>query len=465
MNYAFDFNINNYNVDELERFLKLDENYTFNDINDRCSNMNSIINESKEYDKIYKTKLGVFLDEAKIKLVKHIKEISQGDDGFIEDYDKLVISRDEDRVINQTSVTNSGSAYVINPETVTFNDVIDKTKYLQPVEAYPTNISRSNLNNLKRKSILQTIVLNTLFREDYFGTTSTDFSIVLPYYFKNVLSLRLSSLQLPNVIYCISKSNGNNTFYIEEETTGISGTITFPDGNYIDINDFCTLLQTEINTQLGISPDRFIVTCDPNSGKITISNNTHNFILIFNTRIETVYLKCKTKIFPKTKENIKNCSNFGEKYRTFIPTEGQREQNCVNLEEIYKKFGWIIGFRDDVYSGSNSYTTQGVYNGAYPNYIYFVLNDFNNSQAQNVFGMYSKSIIGDNILGMIPITSQSFYVNFTNGNDFIERKREYFGPVRIQRLKIQLLNQYGDVINLNNMDYSFSLELEIGYDI
>jgi hypothetical protein len=354
-----------------------------------------------------------------------------------------LIAQDEDRVINQTSITHAGSSYVINPETVTFNDVIDKTKSLQPIETYPTNISRSNLNNLKRKTILQTIVLNTLFREDYFETTSTDFSIVLPYYFKNVLSLKLSSLQLPNVIYCISKSNGNNNFYIEEETTGISGTITFPDGNYIDINVFCTLLQSEINTQLGISPDRFIVTCDPNSGKITISNNTYDFILIFNTPIPSV----------------------PGKYFHYKPSNGQREQNCVDLEQIYKQFGWIIGFRSSSYSGSNSYTTQGVYNGAYPNYIYFVLNDFNNSQAQNVFGMYSKSIIGDNILGMIPITSQSFYVNFTNGNDFIERKREYFGPVRIQRLKIQLLNQYGDVINLNNMDYSFSLELEIGYDI
>jgi hypothetical protein len=464
MNYDFDFNINNYNVDELESFLKLNENYTFNDINDRCSRMNSIINENKEYDKVYKTNLGVFLDDTKIKLVKHIKKISREDDGFIEDYDKL-ISKDQERVINQTSVTHAGSSYVINPETITFNDIIDKTKHLEPVETYPTNISRSNLNNLKRKTIMQTVVLNTLFREDYFGTTSTDFSIVLPYYFKNVLSLRLSSLQLPNVIYCISKSNGNNTFYIEEETTGISGTITFPDGNYIDINDFCTLLQSEINTQLGIAPDRFIVTYDINSTKITISNNTYNFVLIFNTRIQTVYLKCKTKITPKTKENIKNSSNFGEKYINFVPTEGQREQNCVNLEEIYKKFGWLVGYRDEVYSGSNSYTTEGVYNGAYPNYIYFVLNDFNNSQAQTVFGMYSKSIIGDNILGMIPITSQSFYVNFTNGNDFIERKREYFGPVRIQRLKVQLLNQYGNVINLNNMDYSFSLEFEIGYDI
>jgi hypothetical protein len=307
-------------------------------------------------------------------------------------------------------------------------------------------------------------VLNTLFREDYFNSNSTDFTIVLPYYFKNVLSLRLSSLQLPNVIYCISSSNGNNTFYIEEDTTGISGTITFPDGNYIDILEFCTLLQTEINTQLSISPDRFIVTCDSNSGKITISNNTHDFTMIFNTPIPVVKERCKTKVIPKKKKQ-KDCGNFAEIYRTFSPTEGQREQNCVSLEEIYKKFGWIIGYRDESYMGSDSYTTEGVYNGAYPNYIYFVLNDFNNSQAQNVFGMYSKSIIGDNILGMIPITSQNFYVNFSNGNDYIERKREYFGPVRIQRLKVQLLNQYGDAINLNNMDYSFSLELEIGYEI
>jgi hypothetical protein len=443
MNYEFDFNINNYTIDELLNFLTLEQNYTFNDINEKCSKMNTIITGSKDYDKIYKTRLGKFLEEVKLTLVKHVKDISQGDDGFIENYDKLLVNTDEENFINKTSTTYAGHKYVMNKETITFNDVIDKEKRLEPVEVYPTNISRSNLNNLKRKTIFQTIVLNTLFREDYFGSSSTDFTIVLPYYFKNVLSLRLSSLQLPNVIYCISKFNGNNTFFIEEDSTSISGTITFPDGNYNSISDFATVLQTEINTQLGISPDRFIVTYDTNSNKITISNTLSNFTIIFNESLQKV----------KGKKRVYN------------PTEGQRLQNCVEIEQIYKKFGWIVGYRDEAYYNSNSYITEGVYNGAYPNYIYFVLNDYNNSQAQNVFGMYSKSIIGDNILGMIPITSQSFYANFTNGNDFIERKREYFGPVRIQRLKVQLLNQYGDVINLNNMDYSFTLELEIGYDI
>jgi len=432
MNYEFDFNINNYTIGELQKFLTLEQNYTFNDINEKCSKINAIIIDSKDYDKMYKTRLGKFLEEAKLKLVKHVKEISQGDDGFIEDYDKLIVNTDKDNTINKTSTTYAGHTYVMNKETITFNDVINKEKHLEPVESYPTNISRSNLNNLKRKTIFQTIVLNTLFREDYFGTSSTDFTIVLPYYFKNVLSLRLSSLQLPNDIYCISQFNGNNTFFIEENSTGINGIITFPDGNYSSISSFATLLQTTINTQLSISPDRFIVSFDPNSNKITISNTLSNFTMIFN--------------------ESKN-------------TNSQRTQNCVDIEEIYKRFGWIIGYRDNIYIDNNSYTTEAIYNGAYPNYIYFVLNDFNNSQAQNVFGMYSKSIIGDNILGMIPITSEAFYVNFTNGNDFIERKREYFGPVRIQRLKIQLLNQYGDIINLNNMDYSFSLELEIGYDI
>ncbi len=443
MNYDFDFNINNYCIGDLENFFTLNENYTLNDINEKCSKINTIIFESKDYDKIHKTQLETFLEKAKIKLINGIKNISKDDNGFIKDYNKLLIDKDNDYVVNQTSTTYAGNTFVMNPEKISLNHVISPEKKLEPIESYPTLISKSNLNNLKRKTILQTVVLNTLFREDYYKTSSTDFTILLPYYFKNVLSLKLSSLQLPNVIYCISKYNGNNYFYIEEDATGINGKIIFPDGNYNEINEFASLLQTTINKQLGISPDRFIVNYDINTNKITISNTLSNFSLIFNESID----------------------NINNNYKVYEPTKGQRQQDCVPIEEIYKKFGWIVGYRSGSYYGNNNYTTEGVYNGAYPNYIYFVLNDYNNSQAQNVFGMYSKSIIGDNILGMIPITSQNFFINFTNGSDFIERKREYFGPVRIQRLKIQLLNQYGDIINLNNMDYSFTLELEIGYDI
>jgi hypothetical protein len=450
MNYEIDLDIKNYSLHELENFIGLDSNYTYNDVNNRCSNMIDVVSESKDYNISYKKRIIGFVNEAKLLLVKRLKKNTTNKElqnenvpDFIEDYDKLVIPSDEDKIINKTSTTYAGHSFVMNKDTVSFNDIINKSEYLNPIESFPTNIARSDLNNLKRKTILQTLVLNTLFREDYSSTTSTDFNIVLPYYFKNVLSVRLSSIQLPNVIYTISSYNGNNTFYLYEDGTGISGKIEIPNGNYFKIDDFAIQLQTEINAQLGISPQRFMVDYDNNSHKITISNNAHNFTMNFYTPIPTVTGRC---------DKVLNVN------------EGYRKNDCVDISEIYKKLGWIIGYRKAEYVGSNSYTTEGIYNGSYPNYIYFILNDYNNSQSQNVFGLFSKSIIGDNILAMIPVTSESFYVNYNNGTDLIEKKREYFGPVRIQRMKIQLLNQYGEQVNLNSMDYSFSLEFEVGYD-
>ena len=46
----------------------------------------------------------------------------------------------------------------------------------------------------------------------------------------------------------------------------------------------------------------------------------------------------------------------------------------------------------------------------------------------------------------------------------MNRSREYFGPVDIQNLTITLYDEYGRVINLNNMDWSFTLAFEKLYD-
>ena len=51
-----------------------------------------------------------------------------------------------------------------------------------------------------------------------------------------------------------------------------------------------------------------------------------------------------------------------------------------------------------------------------------------------------------------------------NYNDSLNRTREYFGPVDIQRLSIQLLDEFGRVIDLNNMDWSFVLSFVCLYD-
>jgi hypothetical protein len=435
MSFDFDLNIYNYTIADLERFLGLNDDYTFNDVMKNQKNMTKIIVDNRDLDKDKKTAIVDFMESAKDKLVKRFKRTTVPiDDGFIEDFTKLVVTTDEKNVVNQTSTTYAGHSFVMNQETNTLNKILNNKEYLNPIETYPTNISRSVLNNLKRKTIHQTIIMNSLYREDYLNTSPSDFTINLPYHFKNVLSLRLSSIHVPNVVYCISKRKKNNFVYIFEETTEIEGTVEIPDGNY-NVVDFITVLEDAISTQLSTS-DRFTVKYETSSGKLTIANTTNKFSMTF------------------LMDSVTN----------YIAVPEYRQVNSVAITEAYKKLGWIIGYRKAEYNNEMSYTTEGIYNGASSEYIYFTLNDFNKSQSQNIIGMFSRSIFGDNILAMIPMTSDSFSVCFDNGADFIEKKRDYFGPVNIQRLKIQLLDQYGEVIDFNNMDFSFSLELEVGYD-
>jgi hypothetical protein len=46
----------------------------------------------------------------------------------------------------------------------------------------------------------------------------------------------------------------------------------------------------------------------------------------------------------------------------------------------------------------------------------------------------------------------------------LTKTRKYNGPVNIRNLFIKILDQYGEIIDLNNMDYSLTLELEILYE-
>ena len=442
MSLEFDFNINNYSISELEKFLGLKEKYSFNDILNNEKEFIDVLNSSNDYDKRKKNEIIGFLSIAKEKMFNKLKNIVDiQNNGFIEDYEKLLDPTTEKNIINQTTADFGGYHYVMNKNTTSFNEVIDKERKLNPVETYPTNIARSYLNNLKRKTINQTIILNSLYREDYLSSLSTDFNITLPNHFKNVLSIRLSSLQLPNVIYCISNNNNNNSLYISEDILGgVKGIVIIPDGNY-DYITFATLLQTEINTQLITS--NFVVTTDSATQKITITNNINTFTMNFIV-----------------KELVSGVSS------EYIINKNYKQLHCINdITELYKKLGWLMGYRKSLYKDEKSYTSEGIYNGSFTEYIYFILNDFNNSQSQNIIGMFSKSTIGNNILAMIPLNANSFHICFDNGADFIEKKREYFGPVNIQKLKIQLLNQYGEILNLNSMDFSFSLELELAYDI
>jgi hypothetical protein len=51
-----------------------------------------------------------------------------------------------------------------------------------------------------------------------------------------------------------------------------------------------------------------------------------------------------------------------------------------------------------------------------------------------------------------------------DNNQVLAKLRRYNGPVNISRLQIKILDKFGTVIDLNNMDFSFTLEMEILYE-
>ena len=44
-------------------------------------------------------------------------------------------------------------------------------------------------------------------------------------------------------------------------------------------------------------------------------------------------------------------------------------------------------------------------------------------------------------------------------SDKIFKQRDYLGPVNLNKFRIKLLDKYGNVLDLNNNDFSMSIEM------
>ena len=68
------------------------------------------------------------------------------------------------------------------------------------------------------------------FRKDYFRSNSTDFLIDLPTPLTKVISMRLASLEIPNISHVISANQGNHGFKYTINNVTYKPTIV--SGNY-----------------------------------------------------------------------------------------------------------------------------------------------------------------------------------------------------------------------------------------
>jgi hypothetical protein len=395
MSKQFDFDINNYTIADLEKFLNLTMGYNEFEIKEKERVMRNKLMKAIETEKSKKKRTAIeknvfqFLDEAKRMLIEKLSRT------------KIIESEGNSMLlIDRNNAPNS------------------ITSYLQPITTFPTNVAQGNLNTLKKKTSTYSLCMNTLFR-DTTGSSATDSLFILPYPMKNVISMKLSSFEFPDTVYMVSEKKRTNRLFIKEDGTNKQGMVIIPEGNYTSEN-IDDVLQNTINETLD-SGERFTVKIDEYSGKTTIKNSENTFSMQF--------------------------------------------VNGETNKILSKNLGWCLGFRNANYMRSRCYVSESIFCPIPVQYIYFVLNDFNISNSTTIIGIFLDNYVEKNILAKIPIHVDSFQVMFDNNSDLITKKREYYGTVDVNKFSVKILDMYGEIVDMNAMDFSFTLEFEIAYDI
>jgi hypothetical protein len=231
--------------------------------------------------------------------------------------------------------------------------------------------------------------------------------------------------------------------------------ITIGEGNYTS-EEFPDYLTELINATLD-TDDRFEVKISNHTGKLSIINVTNTFSVIFNIESYGNVNSCMFEELCCQREHG-NCDKEQQH------TNKKHFDFYVNKKNNKNNVGALLGFKKSIYKDTNSITGETIFNITPFNYLYFCLDDYNKSQYNSIIGILSESLINNNILAMVPITANFFNYNFDNTSDQIEKIREYFGPINLVKITVTLLNEKGDIIDLNGQHFSFSIELETGYD-
>ena len=440
MDLDFDFNINNYSIQNIEDFLNISktELYTENEINDKINIIRNKILISNDVSNDFKNNFNDFLKLATIMILK--------------------VKNNLNNIITPELKENVSTNHPIQPP----QDILVKNIYNYK---YPTGL----LNPVERRIITKALCIDTLFRDNYNTTVSSNFTYIIPSPINNVINMKITSIEFPNFWYDISSKKYNNTFTIEIFNMNIIGygytnktfLITIPDGNY-DSNTLAIAMTNIFNNTGNGLQSLFFGIQIPSSRTIIRALNSNDF----NPNGNPIP-------FDNTNTNYYS-PNFSF---NVIFNENKNKP-------LYKTLGWMFGFKKARYeitptnvntSICDNHTSISYYKAFLEsessfginiaNYLFIEIDDYQKNFTPDSIISYNsnKSYLGNNILARITVNSGFNTIVIDNASDRIFKEREYFGPVRLEKFNIRILDKFGDIVDFNYNDFSLVLELQILY--
>jgi hypothetical protein len=237
----------------------------------------------------------------------------------------------------------------------------------------------------------------------------------MPRPYKNALSVRLASIEVPNVWYEFSEIKNNLTFSVTYNA--LKKTITIPEGNYENIDILCRTIQALMNSAYSISNDipespdpdeRFIVANDIITTRVTFSKSDGNAF---------------TLSFPK---------NPTRAYDTGL--------------------GYNLGFKNDTYFFRPSFTAEMPSDIIGPNYILMHVDDFDSIETLT----YNDTTTTAFAKIMIQVPKND--VIYDTGQNAVSKIIRFPQPQNVTTLRVRFTDQYGMTINMQT-NLSFTLEI------
>lgn len=424
-NSDLDLDINNYSIKDIEKFFRLKPNhkYTESDIELKEYQIREQLLKSGHIDKTFKRDLIEFLNLAKEWLI--VVKCQKPPENKI--YPEITSRSRENDVITR-------------PET--------QFVYSNNSEYFP-----GKLNPLDKRTITKCLNIDTRFRDNLHTTQSSDFVIQLPTKFSKVVSMQLAAFEIPISFYGISAAYGNNHFYLqveyynfEDEYTIMKDemTVIVPDGNY-SAND----LVDTINNILSPKED-----C---SNELAHPKRIFSYLMF--------HLNINAGGTGTGKITLKTHGKYASKINWIIMDFSKGIDGNDSYANAIQKIGWNLGFTKLYYFGVCTYTAEAIIEPSTTRYIYLGIEEFNNHSNDHFVSIIKDSLLSKDILARISLKAANFSILMENNMNIVSEPRTYFGPVDIQKIRVRLYDEFGNILQMNHSNYSFCLNLKLLYDL
>jgi len=500
MTTSIDFDVGNYTVYEMFDIFKLNHaNCTAQEADECAAQLASALADHPNASR--------FIHQCREKIGEFIES-------RVKPYHKSIISQNNDYTSNAnhsnpSNHSNPGNQANDHKNTINLNYSTHPSNYdafhresevhdggsstyakrnIAPVaNTYNYKFPTGTLNPIERRVIKRLLSMDTLFRMNYNATSATNASWVLPYPVENVVSMKIASVQIPNMWYAFSEANKSNRFTVM--ITGLNvapydpaevyvNEIVIPDGNYLS-DEFMECMNNLFkNTANGM--EFFQIAINAYSSK-TMLHVSHAAVSCA-TSPDFEYVVLFDDVAKYNKYLTNGCI-YSECDIQRIRDDHEKEYYNANIKTISRTAGWMMGFKQLAYRRTwqneridlisqvpittyHAYLeSESSYGSSIWNYLYVDVDDYNKNFITNsIIAQTGDSYLGFNILGRITVSSGQLTIINDNAGDMIFKMREYLGPVRLDKLTIRLLDKFGNVIHLNGNDYSIALELQVLYN-